>query len=245
MIQACALLSYLLFFDLGGGLCADYAIDGFYALKMGGLSRVGNKVIAEQSPSSHAIAMMRGYFADTPFAWVVDETDTAANDTLQNHGFNNIFTGLAMILDLVTPPLCTMPDGVVVRKVADEDELQLFISIVAQTLHHHRDQQEYIARYVVDHAAPGTLHCYLGFYQDRAVAASMAVYHGSTVSLHWVGTLPAYRMQGIGTAMSCQPLVDACNYGCTQAILCATLVGKSMYERIGFRQYATYNFYSL
>jgi hypothetical protein len=50
-----------------------------------------------------------------------------------------------------------------------------------------------------------------------------------------VGTLPAARRQGIGKAITLQPLLDARARGYRYAILFSSQMGYRVYQQLGFR----------
>ncbi len=63
------------------------------------------------------------------------------------------------------------------------------------------------------------------------------------MGLHLVATLPAYRGKGLGYAVSQKPLIDAQQRGASHAILLASEMGKPVYQKIGFKEYALCNVY--
>jgi len=58
-----------------------------------------------------------------------------------------------------------------------------------------------------------------------------------------LGTIPAYRKRGLGFAVSRHALVEAKKNGYKTALLFASVMGKPLYEKIGFREYALYKFF--
>ena len=92
--------------------------------------------------------------------------------------------------------------------------------------------------------SPGTLRLYVAYYNGRAAAASMALHHGKIIAMHWIATIPEFRNKGLGFAVTHKPLVDSKANGIEQAVLLASAMGKPVYERIGFKQYAVYNVYA-
>jgi ribosomal protein S18 acetylase RimI-like enzyme len=245
MGQAYLFLSYLLFMDLGNGFTYDYAANGCYALKMSNQLSLGNKVMNVTLPSSEDIAKIMHYFADAPYCWVVDAFDVNTAEILQEHGFSPVWVGSGMVFDLAIHTDTDNVDGLVIKEATTDEERTLFVNLVTESFQYAEDEKmEELFHYLVTHVASGALHCYVGLYQNRPVAVGIAIYHADAVSLHKIGTLPAYRNKGIGSAVTHHMLHNAAKRGCTQAILCASPEGKTLYERIGFKQFATYNFYS-
>ena len=71
----------------------------------------------------------------------------------------------------------------------------------------------------------------------------MAIYHDEVMGLHWVGTLPEFRGKGLATTICHVMLEDGKQAGYTQAILLGNPPAKSMYNRMGFKEYAMYQIY--
>jgi predicted acetyltransferase len=58
-----------------------------------------------------------------------------------------------------------------------------------------------------------------------------------------VATLPELRKQGIGTALTVAPLLDARAWGYQIGTLQSTQMGLHLYRRLGFQEYCTFNAY--
>lgn len=76
---------------------------------------------------------------------------------------------------------------------------------------------------------------YLGRLDGQPVATSMLFNGGGVASLYGVATVPSARRQGIGAAITLQPLLAAREQGYRYAVLFATEMGLSTYQRLGFR----------
>lgn len=60
---------------------------------------------------------------------------------------------------------------------------------------------------------------------------------GGVVGLYGIGTLPAARRRGVGSALTLVPMLEAREEGFRAAILHATPDGERLYPRLGFREY--------
>lgn len=87
------------------------------------------------------------------------------------------------------------------------------------------------------------MYLYIGYFQGIPAAVGMALNRGDIATLHWIGTLPEYRKKGLGTAITIKALHDLQDAGCSHALLLASALGKPLYERMGFKQYALYHMY--
>jgi ribosomal protein S18 acetylase RimI-like enzyme len=81
--------------------------------------------------------------------------------------------------------------------------------------------------------APG-VRGYLGTVDGRSVATAMSMRTADTVGIYSVATLPEARGRGYGTALTWMTLADV-DPGVQAAVLQASPMGRSVYERMGFR----------
>ncbi len=80
---------------------------------------------------------------------------------------------------------------------------------------------------------------YLGLVAGVPVATASAFLAAGVVGMYSVSTLPAWRRQGIGAAMTLAVLRDARARGYHIGILHAESAGLGLYRRLGFREYCT------
>jgi GNAT superfamily N-acetyltransferase len=76
---------------------------------------------------------------------------------------------------------------------------------------------------------------YVGRLAGQPVATNMLFTGAGVASVYAVATVPAVRGQGIGAAITLQPLLAARESGYRHAVLFSTEMGVSVYRRIGFR----------
>jgi GNAT superfamily N-acetyltransferase len=76
--------------------------------------------------------------------------------------------------------------------------------------------------------------------QDGADAASVIIFDHDGDALAWsVATLEAARGRGLAGVLLAQALVHARERGCTTGTLQSTAMGRSVYERLGYRDLGT------
>lgn len=196
-----------------------------------------NRVCADDQATAQEIQQLVASFGDMPFRWFVYGDQHTLQQTLENNGFAFSRSYPAMSIDLDAVHTQTYGPDIEVKKIGIE-EIDLWISIVAQSYNTDAPEFTKFIHYLIKHTPTQCLSFYIGYYQGTPVATSMTIRHDEIVGLHWVATLPEYRGKGVGFAISHKPLLDAQAQGCTQAILLATTMGKPVYEKIGFKEYA-------
>lgn len=87
------------------------------------------------------------------------------------------------------------------------------------------------------------LHYYLGKLDGEPVATSLLFLGGGVAGIYNVATLPEARRQGIGSALTMIPLLEARRQGYRIGILQTTPTGLNLYRRLGFREYCLFSAY--
>lgn len=83
----------------------------------------------------------------------------------------------------------------------------------------------------------GAIH-YIAYWGNRPAGAGMLFPHGGMGGVYNMSTLPEFRRRGVATAVMSAILQDARSLECEYVGLTPTLMGRSLYQRLGFR--ATY-----
>lgn len=242
MIPTLLFLKYLLFMELGNP-AVDYQTEHCYAMKSGSNLSFGNRVCSLQEPSDTEVDQIINFMGTTPFRWFVAESDNAVIEQLQKKGLHQVTEHPAMIINVEEVKPQVYPAGVEIKFVSTDEDLRSWNSIVASGFEMPSEFAKF-TDYILKRAFPGTVKLYLAYYNGIPVATSMTIQRGNLISVHWIVTLEAYRGKGIGAAVSHKPLLDAKSNGCTQAILLATEMGKSVYDKIGYKTYANYKVFS-
>ena len=129
-----------------------------------------------------------------------------------------------------------VPDGFTIEEVQNEASLIDFKNVLVAGY----EIPEPVAHAWVDAALLAGIgqtpwKMYVGRLNGEAVATNMILNGGGVSGVYAVATIPAARGKGIGAAITLQPLLAARDAGYNHAVLFATEMGISVYERIGFR----------
>ena len=81
---------------------------------------------------------------------------------------------------------------------------------------------------------------YVGYQNGVAVTSGLGVRVGRTIGVYNIATVEAARRRGLGAAMTMRVVADGAAAGCDVAILQASDMGQSVYERLGFRTVCEY-----
>lgn len=86
-------------------------------------------------------------------------------------------------------------------------------------------------------------HHYVGTLDGKVVGSSSMYLGVGVAGIYNVSTLPKARKQGVGTALTLAPLLDARQMGYRIGILQASEMGLSIYQRLGFKEYCKISHY--
>lgn len=241
MVAPFILLQYMMCLHLVPDPRVQQITEHCHALKLGGNAAYNNKVCGSSETSDADIRYTKAYFDTTPFVWLVDSSDTALIQLLEQFGFiykNLSFTGMALDLtnlDLIHP----YKPGVTVQEIYadDQENLRIWDAIAVATIQVPNNEFALFRSYL-NTAQPGMVHYYLGYYNNQPVATSMTVQRGDIVSLHLVNTLSEYRNKGLGYAVTIKALLDAQDNGFKCMVLYSTESARPLYESLGFNAHS-------
>lgn len=246
MIPIFKYLQYLTFISFNNKLNPDFATQHAYAFKSDNILPFCNRVCATSQITPQEIHEIMNFFNATPFRWFVQDTDSVQIQLLENNKFRYICSFPAMQLDLAQIKSVNNDSEIIIKEVVNDADMEIWISIVSRS--YGMTNPPEFAKFIHEikqRAGKAGIRFYCGFYQNTPISVSFTLMHDDVVGLHWVGTLPEYRNKGAGLMVSLKPLLDARERGYKTAILFASEMGKSVYERLGFKEYATYKVYGL
>jgi ribosomal protein S18 acetylase RimI-like enzyme len=181
------------------------------------------------------------------FWWVGPSTQPAdLGARLLTHGLIEFEVDApAMAVDLhALPEAVDIPSHFSIEPVSDADSAQAW----GDTFNAIYGTPQFAGQAWVDAAArfgfeSAPFRLYLGRLHGRPVATNMLACAAGAASVLGVGTLPEARGQGIGSAITLRPYLDARALGYHTGVLFATELGTPVYRRLGFREVGTISRY--
>lgn len=182
-----------------------------------------------------------------PLAWLIGPSTHPKDlgNYLQERGWMRD-DAPGMVIDLQSlheQPL--LPPHLAIERVHDGETLRTWLRVMTAG----SELPDEILSLLLDIAAKrdfkevSDVHCYLGKLDGKPVATSLLFLGGGVAGIYDVATLPEARRQGIGSALTVVPLLEARKQGYRIGILQSTPMGLNLYRRLGFREYCLFSAY--
>lgn len=144
--------------------------------------------------------------------------------------------GMAIKLDEPLPDV-PLPDGLTISTATDRESLRMWVGIYfsAAPQEYKDTVTDIMCELGYGPHMPWTY--YIGYIDGKAMASSMVFIEKDVAGLYYIGTLPDYRKQGIGTAMTRYSLKQAQAQSNGLVVLQATDMGAKIYRHVGFQEY--------
>jgi len=244
MMKSFVLLQWLLYMNPAIGFEYTAVTQNCFIFDSTTAVKTGNRVCNNAVPLDEEIEQIKSSFGATQFTWAVNVMDTESIQALEKHGLHYRVTLPAMKMNL--DALQAIGDDCAIHAIeisSNTNDLMLWASIVSPAFTVPEVELVKLVRVLNQRITSPHLKLYLGYYNQIAAAACMAIQHGETISLHWIATNSEFRSKGLGRAVAHKALESAQESGCKQAILLSSAAGKHMYERLGFEEYDAYVIY--
>jgi ribosomal protein S18 acetylase RimI-like enzyme len=225
-------------------------VDGVVAIRSPMPFDWFNQVLVERDGASLsallAVAGRRPRGGEGPIVRLRDAIDDPFVPGLTNGGW--VAAGAeAMTPGMVAFPidhLAAMPSGdsgFQIRRVTDAGGVQDHRAVVTEGF----GVDESVAAGTTALELLDTPECtiYVGYAGGVAVTSGLGWRSGRTIGVYAISTVPAARRRGYGEAMTARVVADGIAAGCDVAVLQASVVGRRIYERLGFRVEVRYDAY--
>jgi GNAT superfamily N-acetyltransferase len=178
--------------------------------------------------------------AGVPMFWWVGPTTRPADlgTHLQAAGLNPPGSMPGMALDLhslAAPP--AMPAGLTVEPVADMAGLRQWGEVVLRSFDMPATLLDPWFETYCPLGVEPPLRYYLARVDGVPVGGSLMLLGEAVAGLFAVGTVPEARRHGVGAAITHAPMREAREHGYRYGILSASVMGESVYRRLGFVEY--------
>ncbi len=215
-----------------------------YGMKSGAALPWCNRVMAKTDVTTAEVLEIKDFFGEIPFRWFVQDSDAIQINTLKDAGLQYICDYPAMSMDLSQLTSSIYQPEITVREMISACDEVIWLSVSQQAfgIAHPSEFKKFIDA-LKQRAGSMVVRLYTAYYGDIPAAVSIVFDHGDIIALHWVGTIPAYRKKGLGFAASHSALLEAKKNGYKTALLFASPMGKPLYEKIGFKEYAMYKIF--
>ncbi|HLJ33652.1 MAG TPA: GNAT family N-acetyltransferase [Ktedonobacteraceae bacterium] len=183
-----------------------------------------------------------------PMAWLIGPSTRPSDlgSYLERHGWSPDDEAPGMALDLHRlDEHLSLPPRLIIEHVNDEEMLKTWLRVMVVGSELPEEGLalllDVVTRCGFKHDT--AVHYYLGMLDGRPVATSLLYTGGGVAGIYNVATVPEARRQGIGSALTLAPLLDARAWGYRIGILQSTAMGLNLYRRLGFKEYCTFYAY--
>lgn len=173
-----------------------------------------------------------------PFHWSVGLHREAPRDAevLTRCGLRFVEREPGMGLDLRAADDQAAPPGLEIRAVTDAGLLRAWMQAWSCGTPEDVVERWYHVYAALPYGPQGRLRLFVGFVGGEPVATVYVHLAENCAAVHYVVTRPEARRRGLGAAMTRRALHEARAAGCRAAVLCASDLGRGIYERLGFRE---------
>lgn len=183
---------------------------------------------------------------NVPMVWLAGPSisSMAIGNFLQEHGWQlEASPGMAIDLHMLHKQIS--PPHLTIERISNAEMLKTWLHVMTTGSEIPQEGLMLLLDMLNKHGfkdAPD-MYYYLGSLHGKAVATSLLYSGGGIAGIYCVATLPEFRKQGIGRALTLAPLLEARALGYRIGTLQSTPMGLNLYRNIGFQEYCTFNAY--
>lgn len=183
-----------------------------------------------------------------PMAWLIGPSTrpTDLGSRLQSHSWvlGDEAPGMAIELQNLDESLSS-PPSLTIHRIHDAQRLRAWLQVMTVGSDIPEEGLTLLLEHVSRHGFTDdpSIHFYLGLLENEPVATSLLYLGGGVAGIYNVTTLPEMRRQGIGSALTLAPLLQARTLGYHIGILQSSPMGLHLYQSLGFREYCTFKAY--
>ena len=178
-----------------------------------------------------------------PNGWTVGPLTKPSNlgSILEKYNFTNVYHQAGMALEIESLKLDSFESKKLeVKTVINDRMLKQWRSTVSSVFKIQIDLE--LLKYLLFEKESKF---YLGFYNGEPVSTLLLYLSSGVAGLHAVSTLPEYRNNGFGLAISGLALKEAYKLGFKIGVLQASELGERVYRKLGFKKHCDIFTYEL
>lgn len=212
-----------------------------------------NAVLRSQLPPQYVDATIEQTLKhfqarQVPMMWWVGPSTHPADlaASLVRHGFTYADNVPGMAIDLsMLPETVPAPRGLTIERVTDGEMLKQWVWTWVRGWGHSEKLGEefYKVAAFLGFGSHSPYRHYLARLHDRPVATASLFFNNESVGIYHITTLPEFRRQGIGAAITLSPLQEARDLNARIGILFSSPQGFKIYRALGFEVYCTLHRY--
>jgi ribosomal protein S18 acetylase RimI-like enzyme len=203
-----------------------------------------NRVFVENNFDLTELTVAKQYHPTNPYTLWLSTQNVDAKRKLTPDLFDFCISWPVMMLDLHNLPTGIQDSHLVIREVLSDDEIRkTWAPMVLREYNTQLSQENFdeplqdwhtFFTYLQNSGNYKNMHFYLGFWDNTPAATGLFITQGDNIYLHWIGCMPQFRRRGIGAAITSFPLEIFKKQGIKKAFLFASVMGKPLYEKLGF-----------
>lgn len=167
--------------------------------------------------------------------WTRAHADGVLEGHLRERGFTDFISmpGMALLGD---PGTRCEPPGLKIRAATTDARRRDYLHVTAEAYATYGTPREYVddAFVSLDSVCAAHIQGFVGYVQDKPVAAAAVYVTHGVAGIGWVGTLPEHRGHGYAEAVTWAAIREGFRRGGAFANLQASPMGRPIYERMGF-----------
>jgi ribosomal protein S18 acetylase RimI-like enzyme len=203
-----------------------------------------NRVIVHKNFDPSELTHARKYHKKNSYALWIDSEDTDSKQKLHADGFTFCFSYPEMMLDLSTLSPFICDSRISIRRVISEDEiLATWAPLVVKAYNPQVGEDDFkkylqdwhtFFKYLRNSNSYNHMYFVLGYWDEVPAATGLFIVKDDAAYIHKIGSLTEFRRKGLALAITSLPLIDFRKNGIQKAFLFASVMGKPLYEKIGF-----------
>ena len=179
--------------------------------------------------------------------WPVNPDTRPANlaTYLEGRGFKHFQNNVIMVADIHTLHEGTLPAGITIREVLDEDLLRTWYTICMRGFETTEAQSHfyYDAYHLLGYGPGHPWHHYLSYLNEEPLGVASLLLHGGIAGIFGVATVPEARRRGVATALTRHALQEARAEAYRITALSPSEMAVNVYKNIGFQEHISVPFY--